>query len=378
MTRIVLRADSAALRRRHRVTRICESRQGSPFLVIALAVAAHRARLSDRRGCICRRSIACCRRAPKRSTAPSTPRIDTRVAMEMVTFMAPLWRLAGNPAYDQLDRLHRLATRLDEGWTWRLARRVRTRTAAAGGSSSAARWRIESAAAEIVLSREQDRVALCINSFSTPAGGVVLPLVDVGAGRRGRLRGQGRQGRGSPRRRCRRAVVDARRARARRRRRDLHRHRRATRSRRARQTYCSGAASRTTKRCVRLRSRRRRAPRRGCATRSPPGRCSVRVDIATTFHRAAEPHADRRDPGQRSRADERVVLVAHVQEPGANDNASGCGTLLARALAMQRAIASGAVPPPQRHPHLSVARRDPRQRAVAEAGPGAGAAASWR
>jgi aminopeptidase YwaD len=42
------------------------------------------------------------------------------------------------------------------------------------------------------------------------------------------------------------------------------------------------------------------------------------------------------------------VLAAHVQEPGANDNASGCGTLLAAALAMQDAIARGALPAPAR------------------------------
>ena len=34
---------------------------------------------------------------------------------------------------------------------------------------------------EVLLSRERDRVSLCINSFSTP-GVVEAPLVDVGAG----------------------------------------------------------------------------------------------------------------------------------------------------------------------------------------------------
>ena len=43
-----------------------------------------------------------------------------------------------------------------------------------------------------------------------------------------------------------------------------------------------------------------------------------------------------------------MVLVAHVQEPGASDNASGCGTLLAAALALQTAIADGAIPRPAR------------------------------
>ena len=41
---------------------------------------------------------------------------------------------------------------------------------------------IEGDRRQVVLSREQDRVALCINSFSTAPGGVVVPLVDVGAG----------------------------------------------------------------------------------------------------------------------------------------------------------------------------------------------------
>ncbi|MBA3270025.1 MAG: M28 family peptidase, partial [Acidobacteria bacterium] len=49
-----------------------------------------------------------------------------------------------------------------------------------------------------------------------------------------------------------------------------------------------------------------------------------------------------------ARADERVVLVAHLQEPGANDNASGSATLLAVALALRDAIAAGAIPAPRR------------------------------
>src|SRR5262249_62256872 len=35
---------------------------------------------------------------------------------------------------------------------------------------------------QVVLSREKQQIALCINSFSTPDGGVVRPLVDVGRG----------------------------------------------------------------------------------------------------------------------------------------------------------------------------------------------------
>jgi Zn-dependent M28 family amino/carboxypeptidase len=41
-------------------------------------------------------------------------------------------------------------------------------------------------------------------------------------------------------------------------------------------------------------------------------------------------------------------MVAHIQEPGANDDGSGCGTLLALAVALHQAIAAGALPPPGR------------------------------
>jgi Zn-dependent M28 family amino/carboxypeptidase len=48
------------------------------------------------------------------------------------------------------------------------------------------------------------------------------------------------------------------------------------------------------------------------------------------------------------RPGERIVMVAHIQEPGANDDGSGCGTLLALAIALKRAIAAGALPAPGR------------------------------
>jgi Zn-dependent M28 family amino/carboxypeptidase len=77
------------------------------------------------------------------------------------------------------------------------------------------------------------------------------------------------------------------------------------------------------------------------------GEISVRVDIASTFHRGANRTLVADIPGT-SHPEERVVLVAHVQEPGANDNASGSGSLLAAALAMEDAIRRGAVPRPAR------------------------------
>jgi Zn-dependent M28 family amino/carboxypeptidase len=45
---------------------------------------------------------------------------------------------------------------------------------------------------------------------------------------------------------------------------------------------------------------------------------------------------------------ERILLVAHVQEPGANDNASGCATLAELARAIVRGIRDGVIVPPGR------------------------------
>jgi Zn-dependent M28 family amino/carboxypeptidase len=73
----------------------------------------------------------------------------------------------------------------------------------------------------------------------------------------------------------------------------------------------------------------------------------VRVDIETVFHRGANRTLAAEISGT-TLPRERVVLVAHVQEPGANDNASGAGTLLGVALAMQRAIAERAAAAPRR------------------------------
>ncbi len=46
--------------------------------------------------------------------------------------------------------------------------------------------------------------------------------------------------------------------------------------------------------------------------------------------------------------DERIVMAAHIQEPGANDDGSGCGTLYALAIALHKAIAVKALPAPGR------------------------------
>jgi aminopeptidase YwaD len=270
------------------------------------------------------------------------PRVDTGIAMETVSFMAPLWRLAGNPAYDRsidfiAERLrtrgigHRIETYDNSGQGWAHER----------GTLS-----LEGHDGAPVLSREQDRVALCINSFPTPPGGVVLPLVDVGPGAESDFAGKDVKG----------AVVlgDAGVG--------------PLWARAVRERGAAGVVSTQIAPYARPEStpdvlqwgsipydetRRsfgfKATPRAAARLRSAlaAGDVRVRVDIGATFHRGPNRTLVAEIPGSR-RADERIVLVAHVQEPGANDNASGSGTLLAVALAIHDAIREGTMPAPAR------------------------------
>ena len=87
--------------------------------------------------------------------------------------------------------------------------------------------------------------------------------------------------------------------------------------------------------------------RESCRAELARGEVRVHVDIETVFHHTPNRTLIVEIPG-RTHPDQRVVLAAHVQEPGANDNASGCGTLLAAVLGIRDAIARGALPPPAR------------------------------
>ena len=49
-----------------------------------------------------------------------------------------------------------------------------------------------------------------------------------------------------------------------------------------------------------------------------------------------------------SKPDERVIICAHVQEPGSNDNATGVASLLGLATALKKMVDSGAIARPQR------------------------------
>jgi aminopeptidase YwaD len=270
-------------------------------------------------------------------------RVDASVAMDVVQFMAPLWRLAGNPAFEQSQQ--QIFDRLS---TAGLQPRYETFANAGGGwEHFKGTLRLGGPAGEVVLSRDLHRVALAINSFSTPAGGVTLPLVDVGAGVTDaaydgkNVKGAVTLASGSlPR------VFEL-----------------AVRNRGAAGVISSEVARYTrpadtpdvlqwgsipaddTLRSFGFKATPRAAAR--LADALAKGAVTVHVDIESTFHRKPNRTLSVEIPG-RVHPEQRIVLVAHVQEPGANDNASGCGTLLASVLAIHDAIRRGALPPPAR------------------------------
>ncbi len=271
------------------------------------------------------------------------PRIDTATAMDVVTTIAPLWRLAGNPQFDQsLDlvdqrlRAAGIVTRFDtilstsQGWEMREAA-----------------LRLDGPTGEVVLSRGQDRVPLAINSFPTPPGGTTARLVDVGTGTEARHY-DGRDVTG--------AVVLA----------DGPIGAVWVQAVKARgaagviSTQIAGYTQPATTPDVLqwgaipyaadhpsfgFKATPRAATR--LRQRLAAGAVTVHVAVDTVFHRRPVRTLVAEFPGTRW-PDDRVVLVAHVQEPGANDNASGTGTLLAAALALQSAMADGALPRPAR------------------------------
>jgi aminopeptidase YwaD len=268
---------------------------------------------------------------------------DARVAMDVVTFMAPMWRLAGNPAFEQsqqflFDRLTAggLAPRYEEypntGQGWEQIRG----TVRLGGPSG-----------EILLSKEMHRVALAINSFSTPAGGVTLRLIDAAAGTTdAAYAGKAVKG----------AVVLASGSLS-------QAWNFAARARGAAGVISTEIASYTRPGetpdvlqwggipyAEALRSFGFKAtPRVAARLRAElaKGEVNLHVAIETVFHRRPNRTLIVEIPG-RAHPQQRVVLAAHVQEPGANDNASGCGSLLAAALAMQDGIRRGVLPAPAR------------------------------
>jgi hypothetical protein len=201
-------------------------------------------------------------------------------------------------------------------------------------------------------------VALCINSFSTPPGGVVAPIVDVGPGAtpadyEGKdVRGAVVLGEAGAGRLWQMAVV---------------------------QRGAIGVVSAALESYVRpgppgsMADRRPQREwevlqwgsvpydeaRRGFGFKATPraaarirarlaaGSARVRVEVASSFSPGPVRSLVAEIPGS-VRPHERILLVAHVQEPGANDNASGCATLVELARAIVQSIRDQKTPTPGR------------------------------
>ena len=263
--------------------------------------------------------------------------------MEVATFMAPLWRLAGNPAFENSQQ--QIFDRLVGAG---LAPRYETFTnSGMGWEHVKGTVRLGGARGEVILSREQDRVALAINSFSTQAGGATFRLIDAGAGTSPAAY-EGKDVKGAV------VLVSGAVGPA---------WQQAVHARGAAGVISSEIAPYTrpgqtpnvlqwgtipfdeSLKSFGFKATPRAAERLRSALAQGP--VDIHVDIETTFHRRPN-RTLAVDLGGTRRGEERVVLVAHVQEPGANDNASGSGTLLAAALGIQDAVRRGALPVPLR------------------------------
>lgn len=268
---------------------------------------------------------------------------DAKVAMDVVTFMAPLWRLAGNPAFEQSHQL--IFDRLSAAGLRPTYEEFPNGNG--GWEHTRGTLRIGGATGEVVLSRDTHRVALAINSHSTAPGGITAPLIDVGAGTSAAAY-EGKDVNG--------AVVLATGSLG-------QVFQQAVRNRGAAGVISSEIAAYTrpaetpdvlqwgsipndeTLKSFGFKATPRAAAQLKAALAKGPS--TVHVDIESTWHKRPNRNLILEIPGK-VHPQQRVVLAAHVQEPGANDNATGCGTLLAAALAIHQGIRDGSLPQPAR------------------------------
>lgn len=291
---------------------------------------------------------------------------DTAEAQRHVEFISQYWRLPGNAGYDA--SLDRVRSRLAAAKFTRLSFDEYPNTDSGGWDHTVGTLAIagsEPASDEVVLSRDKERLALCINSFSTPPEGVMAPLYDVGPGDRDsdyagkNLKGAVVLGDADAGQLWRRAVVNA---------------------------GAIGVVSTALPRylspdppgapptprdqwdILQWSSIPYDAARKGFGFKATPRAAArlrrprvsfsddqantkpevlVRVKISSTFSAKPIRTLVAEIPGAVVPA-ERVILAAHVQEPGANDNASGVATLAELAVALQSGIRAGKISPPAR------------------------------
>jgi hypothetical protein len=280
----------------------------------------------------------------ERAYRAMTSRVDGIAALDTVRYMDQFWRLAANPGYnssiDYIRERLRAAGFADSPEKGRPFFRVDE-----GESTRGWDYQVGTLAfaddGEVVLSRLRDRVSLCINSFSTRQGGLVAPLVDVGNGANaadyekidvkgavvlgdadaGRLWQHAVKTHGAV------GVISTRIAPY------IRSNDPALVTAPDQQDVFQWGAvpydaevkgfgfKASWRASARMRERLKAGP------------VQVKVEIQSTFYEGPNRSLIAEIPGA-LKPEERIVLVAHVQEPGANDNGSGCGTLQAIAIAL--------------------------------------------
>ena len=281
-------------------------------------------------------------------------------AMAVVTFMDKYWRLAGNPGFDaSIDYIKAglIEAGFAEGKTASSpVGRLWIEEYPNGGNG----WELVKAEMTVVESATEttpepvfdpviDYIALCMNSFSTPPDGVTSPLVYVGRGTDATsyesvdVKGAVVLGDGSTRVLWREAVQQ----------------RGAigiisaappsgyTRPDQTPEVFEWGGVPYDTKaQAFGFKASRRVADRLKERLRAGP--VKVKTIVETRFRPSSPGRLLVAEIPGHVRPEEHVVMVAHIQEPGANDDASGCGTLYETARASSAAIVSKAIQPPGR------------------------------
>lgn len=294
----------------------------------------------------------------ERAYTAIAPRVNGAAAMDIVRFMDQYWRIAGNPGFDaSIDHIRErlvAAGFRDGGDASGPAVRVEEYRSGSRGWDYQTGTVAFDDGGEVLLSRERDRVSLCINSFSTPGGGLVAPLVDVGKGTdadygRVDVKGAvvlgdapvGRLWQDAVKKRGAAGVIST----------SIAPYIRPadpsafTAPSQADVLQWGSIPYDAQAKAFAFKSNWRAAARMRERLKNGPVR--VRVDIRSTFYDTPARMLIAEIPGA-VKPSERIVMAAHIQEPGANDDGSGCGTLLALASALAGAIRDKALPPPGR------------------------------
>lgn len=293
---------------------------------------------------------------------------DERRAHDLVTALEGTWRLAGNAAFDRAQQ--RVLDRLVSGGFTHVASRPRELTEPStwfvGFPNTGHGWSHEVARLDLVsgdgtraplLSKEQHRLTLCINSFSTPPGGVTAELIDVGGASNAAALASfdvaGRIVLGDADAGVLFRIASARGALG------------VVSTSLAPYVSPTLASSRepvaprhewdilqwgtipfdTTAKGFGFKATPRVAADLRARLRSGPVR--VRAEVVSSFAERPNRMLVAEIPGARAPR-EHVVMVAHVQEPGANDNASGVASLQEMVVGLGRAVARGALSRPDR------------------------------